>query len=572
MQQKVHATHNIAGHIEYQHTPLPNQSLRYCFKIITYFRNEPTVADRDTLFMDFGDGTTGGAPRVNGEGEPLLHNSLIKYNIYEICHNYPQTGTYSITMQDPNRIGNIINMSNSIDTPFFLQNELLVQNPDDMGGMNRSPIFFAPVVEAGNLGKPYIYNPSIYDPDGDDLVFELITPLANVNTEVPGYRFPDEVNLNPPIEPNEISLDPSTGEFVWKSPRVQGIYTVAFLISEYRGGVFLGSMIYDFQITIVDEGKSLPGLTVLKDTSMVIGGELNLTIEAIGENGQNVILEAFGAPFSVQEPLANFEVSNQGTPSVQGVFSWPTDCGHLSSKSYTIVTRATSSSSPLSAIDTWQITLVPPVSADLQASAAENGVQLSWDAPVCVNSEKFRGYHIWRKDGCDDTDFTSSNSNLSDEGYSSLLFLPTTETAYVDHSATVGENYTYRVVAEYADILNDFHPLGLGQSSSFPSKGLCLLDTDIPDFHQNSLIPTFEIESNPAHQYANIQFLNQNLLMGKNTVLEAYNLQGKQMESWAIEANTEESKIEVATWQTGLYFLQLKVDGQVVEVKKLVVQ
>ncbi len=481
MHENAYATHNQAGQIEYEHAPLPGQLFRYCFTIITYSRNEPTSADRDTLLVDFGDGTSGSAPRTNGSGEPIPGTgNKVKFNRYEICHTYAGPFTYIVTMQDPNRIAEIININfgESVDIPFFLQDTLIIRDPS-IFGFNDSPLLFQPPIDTANVGYTFVHNPNAYDPDGDSLVFKLIAPLANINIDVPGYQYPDEINAIPPTgEQNTITLNPNTGEFTWTTPQRAGIYNIAFLICEFRNGIFIGNMIRDMQVVVVDTDNTPPEIVEVNDTCVIIGEHLVLNVRAtdIDIPSQTIRLEAFGGPFEVAEPLAEFIVYDDGLGFALGNFNWRTDCSHIFSEKYTVVFRAEDSYSPsLVDLETWQITLAPPPTPNVTSEIVGGDIQINWEAHNCADSEKFRGYTVWRKAGCDSSEIDRCKLGVGGLGYKLLTPDPIKELSFIDDSATRGVNYTYRVVAEFADAFTSSNPpTPFNLISSMASKHICI--------------------------------------------------------------------------------------------------
>ncbi|MEZ4886927.1 MAG: gliding motility-associated C-terminal domain-containing protein [Chitinophagales bacterium] len=476
--ENAYATHNQAGQIEYVHAPLPGQSFRYCFTIITYSRNEATSADRDTLLVNFGDGTSGGAPRTNGSGVPIPGTS-VKFNRYEICHTYGGPFTYIVTMQDPNRIADIININfgESVEIPFFLQDTLIIRDPS-IFGFNDSPLLFQPPIDTANVGYTFVHNPNAYDPDGDSLVFKLIPPLANINTDVPGYQYPDEINNNPPTGTNSISLNPNTGEFIWTTPQVPGVYNIAFLICEFRNGIFIGNMIRDMQVVVVDSNNSPPQIAEVNDTCVIIGEHLIINVRATDTDipSQSVKFQAFGGPFEVEVPLAEFIVYDDGPGFALGNFNWQTDCSHIFSQKYTVVFRAEDSfSPPLVDLETWQITLAPPPTPNVTSEIVGRDIQINWESHNCADSEKFRGYTVWRKAGCDSMDIDRCKLGLGGLGYTLLTPDPIKNLFFVDDSAIRGVNYSYRIVAEFADAFtNSNPPTPFNIISSMASDNTCI--------------------------------------------------------------------------------------------------
>jgi hypothetical protein len=147
----VWATHNRAGEITYKH----KAGFTYEITITTYTDESSVTADRCELDqVNFGDGTSGIVPRINGgacgsQNPGCQHcgvslGSNIKKNIYITEHTYPGTGSYRITMEDPNRNGGVINIPNSIQVVFFLYSEL---NIIAAGIPNSSPILTNPPVD-----------------------------------------------------------------------------------------------------------------------------------------------------------------------------------------------------------------------------------------------------------------------------------------------------------------------------------------------------------------------------------------------------------------------------------------
>ena len=150
---EVSATHNRAGEITYASAPLSGEPYRYIFTVTTYTKIQgggAASADRDSLDIDFGDGTPiMQAPRVNGnnnEGEAVGNN--IKKNIYMIAHTYPAPFDYVVSVRDPNRVDQVINIQfgNSIDIPFFLQDTIFFRDPQFFG-FNSSPILLQPPID-----------------------------------------------------------------------------------------------------------------------------------------------------------------------------------------------------------------------------------------------------------------------------------------------------------------------------------------------------------------------------------------------------------------------------------------
>ena len=95
------ATHNRAGEITIRQTG----DLTIEVTVTTYTKTSSTQADRDSVKVFWGDGSSEYVFRINGEGTPLDNNR--KLNYYVASHTYPGRATYTISMMDPNRNGGI---------------------------------------------------------------------------------------------------------------------------------------------------------------------------------------------------------------------------------------------------------------------------------------------------------------------------------------------------------------------------------------------------------------------------------------------------------------------------------
>lgn len=240
------ASHEMGGTISYRHTGISVSDYKYEITVTTYTKETSFAGDRCFLPIDFGDGTFEDTPRINGvlnicsapskDGESLTHG--VHKNIYQTEHTYPAPGQYIISMTDPNRIYNISNMTNSGDTPFYIESQLIVASTwtnSSVSIQNADTLF-------GSIGQTFVFDPLVQENDGDSLYFLLITPIS-----ASGYVFPDQVGGG------IFSLDQSTGIITWDNPQVAGVYDFAVVVEEYRSGNKIGQTMYDYLIFISTE-------------------------------------------------------------------------------------------------------------------------------------------------------------------------------------------------------------------------------------------------------------------------------------------------------------------------------
>ncbi|QQR97487.1 MAG: hypothetical protein IPK18_11580 [Sphingobacteriales bacterium] len=131
--QHAFATHNRAGEITYRHIT----GYTYEFTVTTYTKlsGESEGADRPRLQIVWGDGNADSIDRVSRI--PTQYADVFQ-NIYRMYHTYTGPGRYIVSMADPNRIDNIINMTNSVNTVFYIEDTVIILNPNNVG-YNSSP-------------------------------------------------------------------------------------------------------------------------------------------------------------------------------------------------------------------------------------------------------------------------------------------------------------------------------------------------------------------------------------------------------------------------------------------------
>ena len=475
--EMVHATHNRAGEITYVHAPREGELYRFQFTITTYTRieGESIDADRPFLTLRFGDGTSAELPRVNGpngSGEVIVFG-VTKKNVYQGFHTYGGPSTYVITMEDPNRIDKIININGgeSVQIPFVIVDTLFMPQPDFFG-FNNSPVLNQPPIDNANRGYPFIHNPNAVDIDGDSLHFQLVTPLTlltgSVPTAVPNYLLPDEVSPQqeflppsgnlPPDEEYDISINPLTGEIVWDSPWQPGIYNIAILIKEYRNGVKIGSMIRDMQIEVFDNDNDPPQIAGLNDTCITVNDALAFVVEATDANNDNLDITANGLPFDLSTSPATFEEIAAQPGFISGQFEWTPDCDAILSQPYSVVFKVEDdffdegSPLPLADLETWNLQVIAPAPNAVTTTVLNETVLISWgNNYVCSSSDKFLGFSVWRKMGCD----SLRQQNCADTpellGYT-LLDSGLQTNSFVDNTFIPGITYSYAITAEFADI------------------------------------------------------------------------------------------------------------------------
>ncbi len=488
------ATHNRAGDITYEQIG----PLTIRVTITTYTKTSSVSADRDTLELHWGDGTSSKLGRVNGEGDRLPND--IKRNFYIGEHTYPGRATYHMYFSDPNRIGNIRNLNypNSIKIPFHVQTTFTFLT-SQFQGSNSSAILLQPPIDYACVGKPFIYNPNAYDPDGDSLSYELIVPLQEVNTLVPNYVDPDQIV---PGNNNQFSLDERTGDIVWDAPRLAGEYNIAFKIHEYRQGVLLNSIIRDMQILVEACDNNPPVIETVDEICVVAGEKVEFDVLATDPDlPQNrLALSALGGPFETDVSPATFSSSGryQAQP-ISATFTWQTACEHITEHAYSVVFKAvddTRDSTGLATLKTVLIKVVGPPPQNLVAVQEGNQNLVSWDQPYAcevTEGDYFLGFTIWRRNNSNRFPIDTCNPGLEGKGYTPIAYgwreASDGRYRYRDDDITLGEVYCYRVTATFAHI--SIAGYRYNHVESMPSNEDCAgILLDKPYIVNNSILNT----------------------------------------------------------------------------------
>ncbi|MBL7137785.1 MAG: gliding motility-associated C-terminal domain-containing protein [Bacteroidales bacterium] len=453
------ATHQRAAEITYRHLA----GLTYEITLISYtYTPSPANAYRDYLTIHWGDGTTSEIPRVEIQYLP----NEISFNRYVGEHTFAGPATYTISCEDPNRNGGILNIPNSINVPLFIYSELVIS--PFIGGYNNSPVLLLPPIDNACVNQPFLHNPGAYDVDGDSISYRLVTCLGAMGLPILGYTLPPATD--------SLVLNPVTGDLFWVTPPQQGEYNIAILIEEWRNGTKIGSVLRDMQIIVIACNNRPPVIEPLQDTCVEAGQKLTFPVTAYDPDSNMVTLTATGGPFLLPDHKATM-VPNPATDSahVTAIFNWQTICDHVKLNPYQVFFKAQDNSKPVSLTDirSMKILVVGPAPENLTATPLGTTVTLNWDSYSCPNAS---GYYIYRK--ADSSGFIPGYCETGVPpylGYSRIANLTTLDqTSYLDNNngqgLFQGVKYCYLVTAYYPD-----------QAEGYASNEACAtLKKDVP--------------------------------------------------------------------------------------------
>lgn len=443
------ATHNRAGEITYRHV----SGYIYEITIITYtYTPSEANKSRDVLPLNWGDGSTGNIPRISEEYLP----DNFTLNTYKTTHTYPGPGTYTISMEDPNRNDGVINIVESVNVPFAISTTLRI---DAILGGNTTPVLTNPPVDNAAIGVKFIHNPAAYDADGDSLAYRLTTCSGEGGEFISGYTLP--------MTSNDFFVDPVSGDLVWDAPIVLGSYNVAMIIEEWRKGTKIGEIVRDMQIEVFDANNTVPKIEPLEDVCVRVGDTVRFKVTATDADSNTVFITASGGPFEVLNKATFKQISSEKGKTVSE-FVWVPTCDEIREQSYMVLFKAVDDDKiSLADMKYANIKVVghPPV--NLTANPQSVSVNLSWEDSLCAS--QIVSYDIYRSRIAIDYTPEYCEVGLPDalaSSYEKIATVAASQKSYFDNNnglgLTPGFTYCYRLCSVFQ-----------GNYSSYISQEIC---------------------------------------------------------------------------------------------------
>jgi gliding motility-associated-like protein len=446
------ATHNRAGEITYTHRP-DIAPYAYDIWIRTCTKTSSYQADRPWLKIRYGDESSDlpdsqldSLPRIQTPTPVAGQDAQI--NVYYGLHVYPGPGIYVLEMNDPNRNADIVNIQVSVSIEFCIQSVLVISPAT---GHNNSVRLLNPPKERACMNQKWVHNPGAYDPDGDSLVFSFVNCRGNNCVLLPAdyFQMPD---VSTPDPNDTFTINSATGDVVWNVPPMPGEFNFAILISEYRNGFFVGSVVRDMQIDVIVCPNIAPIVELPSNSFCVdVNDSLSFTVNVVDpDNSLPLSISAYGGPLT--------EVVNTATFS-NLTFTWVPECTEVRNQPYTVSFEATDSGNiPLTDIATATIKVVPPAVLNPQAVADANAISLSWNASPCapvftaLEASQVR-YKIYRRNNL--FGFEPEQCEVGVPEYTGYQLIGENtglnNTTYNDQNLNFGSVYCYMVVTCWPD-------------------------------------------------------------------------------------------------------------------------
>jgi hypothetical protein len=482
------ATHLRAGEITLQRVSCTGLTFRITITIYTDTGSPIKFGDGE---LNYGDGSE---PHITPSIDNTLRPDLgpeIGFVTYSIEHTYAGPGKYTISYLEANRNADILNMTNSVDTRFYVESQIII---DPFLGCSNTPQLLIPPIDKGCTGAAFYHNPGAFDPDGDSLSYELTIPKREKDADVFGYldpnvkKFYDAIGLNYGTAnedgngPPTFSIDQS-GTLLWNAPGAAGEYNVAFVVKEWRkiNGIWinLGFVVRDMQIIIEDCLNQRPELMVPPDLCVEAGESVSIDVFGSDPDYDSVKMEAFSEVFSINPSPATyaprppkFQKTSPGADA-KLTFTWNTTCNHIQDQPYQVVFKITDKSGNgpgLVQFKTWNVRVVGPAPKwqPAQVDLGTRTANLKWDDYACKS--KATTMQIWRRVDQYVFDPPECVTGMPDFlGYSLIKEVAINTTSFADNNGgrglLVGAGYCYRLVALFPQP---------GGGESYVSKEICL--------------------------------------------------------------------------------------------------
>ncbi|HVD98591.1 MAG TPA: gliding motility-associated C-terminal domain-containing protein [Cytophagaceae bacterium] len=425
------ATHIRAGEI----TAVRVTNTNYIFTL-TIYANLLATARNDNAMLNFGDGTS---ITSNYNVPDLIVSSDTYRRTYTFNKTFSGNGTFRVSYFETYRNDSIRNIAMGDD--FYIETYISVSSS---AAPNNPVQLTVPPIDKAVVGQLFVHNPGAYDPDGDSLSYKLIVPRKAPGQNVDGYFTPEATH--------SFTLNPVTGDLVWDTPIIVGLYNVAFIIEEWKKGANgtysrVSYVVRDMQIRVIKSNDHPPVVIIPQDTCVLPGNTITKSIKATDPDvTDRLTILAF--------PNTYFSYPGPQVSTASGTFSWTPQCSDVRQQPYSFVFEAKDGGhvDTLTDYKTWLIYVKGPAPTGLTTIPAGNTIVLNWNPYQCANAEKIEIY----RSSCDSVGYKQLSCETrytGFPGYVKIGEVPATATSFADNNSgsglTHGIEYCYFIVATF---------------------------------------------------------------------------------------------------------------------------
>jgi gliding motility-associated-like protein len=218
---------------------------------------------------------------------------------------------------------------------------------------NSSPVFSTKPVPFVCMNQMYTFNHGAYDPDGDFITYELVTPMNGPNsyiTYIAPYTPTQPLTTSPAMV-----FDMLTGD-IKMNPTMLEVTVLAVKIKQWRNNQLVGYVIRDIQLRTMSCSNTYPYISGISGTwafmtNACVGTNLTFNIYAYDPDSAQTVTITWnnsitGATFTVTPPGQNST----------GTFSWTPGINDIGTHCITIT--VTDDNCPINGSQTFSICLV----------------------------------------------------------------------------------------------------------------------------------------------------------------------------------------------------------------------
>lgn len=458
---KAGATHLRGGQITIRQVSCG--SLEYVITVTLYTNTAATAqpGGRGSI-LSFGDGTFVNVPTLTATVIDATYS--VGKAQYSITHRFPSAGTYRLNYTERNRNAGILNIPNSVETPFSIDSEEII-NPNRC---NNPMTFSIDPIDRACSGSTFTHNPGAKDPDGDSLSYQITVPEQSSGSSVDGYRSvisssfytsgsyqtSNEEKNGPPT----LTIDSSDGTLTWDAPGTVGEYVIAIKVTEWKKidttWVFMGYVIRDMQIIVEDCPDNKPLLDIPQDICVHPGDALEEVIRASDPDNDPVKIEVF-ADDNYESSIPTF--TNNGVyqsteapaDTANMKMKWTITCDQVRDQPYQFIFKATdkpAQGAHLSVYKTWNVSVVgrPPKFKDITLNLAKKTMQIVWEPYECAGTKM----QVWRRVDRFNATPTECQRGIP-RSWGFVKIATVSDTSYIDTDISAGATYCYRLVAQF---------------------------------------------------------------------------------------------------------------------------
>lgn len=361
--------------------------------------------------------------------------------------------TITIGFYHQNRIEKIVNINNgnSISVPLYLETTFFNEGCGGGCQYNRTPQFLVPAVDIAVTNQVFTHNVGAWDADGDSLSYRLIAPKATVGEDVDDYLSPADPSFGAEAT---LSINPITGDLIWDSPKMTGIYNIAIEVTEWGtsplGAFKKSTIVRDMQIFVLKSTNKAPIVIAPNDTCVEAGRLFSSVFSGYDPDNNSLTRENYGGPFQTnrQPEVTPYWRNIQRSVLDSAVFEWNPSCSVVRDEPYQVVFKLTDNHpQPLSTLKSWNIRVKLPAPENVQVNELNNNLRISWDAYGCNSTLK--KYELYRS-SCDTSAFVPDNCTegvLSEWGFDKIADINKDSLGYLDQTVEVGGEYCYLLLA-----------------------------------------------------------------------------------------------------------------------------